>query len=165
MGLTKIRLLAYLIAVSTLLAFSYHKGKETVREKWDAARAQQLIEGQKLELEYAKKERAARGKIDELSKQLHLAKEKHDRIIADYNVRLQQSTERASVYRRQANSTTADRNHLAEHAARLDESLTKGRQVVTELRALVELRDKQLRILGRQLLNDREQINEATDEQ
>lgn len=164
MGLTEIKWVVFVVAISTLVGFSYHKGKESVQTEWDAAKAAQLIEGQELQLKYNQQEKEARDRIDELSEELRVAKEDFDRTIGEYDVRLLQSTERADIYRRQANSTASDRNRLANHAAKLDRSLTEGRQLVTELRELVKLRDRQLILLGKQLTSDRQQINEATDE-
>jgi len=95
---------------------------------------------------------------------LKLAKEEYEETINslndDLSNRLQQSEERASIYKRQAESDTNGLRDLADHAAKLDKSLEQGRSLVKELRETVKLREEQLRILNEVMSNDRKLINE-----
>ena len=78
-----------------------------------------------------------------------------DAISSQYSARLQQSEQRAKVYQRQAEGGATECRSLASHAARLDNSLEQGRQLVEELRATVRLRDGQIIELSNQIRADR----------
>lgn len=70
--------------------------------------------------------------------------------------RLLQSARRAEVYRDQAEAGAASCGSLASHAAQLDRALEEGRGLVDELRETLGLRDRQVRLLGQQIENDRQ---------
>lgn len=81
-----------------------------------------------------------------------------------FALRLQQSGERAAIYRDLSESGSAERDRLARHAAELDGSLEQGRLLVGELRSTLAERDEQLRLLGRQLTADRVLIGSGVPE-
>lgn len=90
-----------------------------------------------------------------IAEELENAKKEHETGLASlrssFDNKLRQSEKRASVYKRQAASTESERQHLADYAARLDRCIVEGQQVVGELAGLIELRDRQLELMGDQL--------------
>lgn len=103
-------------------------------------------------------------KVSSLTQELYNAKQdytnKFNSINNDVSNQLLQSKSRAEYYRKQASSCSIKSRNLAEHTAQLDEQLTKGIILVKELRELIKYRDNQLRTVGKQLLLDRELIND-----
>ena len=70
--------------------------------------------------------------------------------------RLQRTAEgRALQYRAMSKAGEAERDRLANHAARLDASLADGRRVVEQLRSTVVERDQQLQLLADVIRADR----------
>ena len=57
---------------------------------------------------------------------------------------LRQSQERAKLYQRYSQADRVKQEYLARHAAELDRCIVEGRKVVKELRATIELRDRQI---------------------
>lgn len=104
------------------------------------------------------------GKITD---ELKAANEKHAAdlaaVRADYAERLRNSEGRAGVYQRQARGSAAERDTLAEHAARLDASLEEGRQLVGELTATIRQRDRAIDALKKMILNDRTLLTESSE--
>lgn len=157
--------------IATLLAGTYtltyklgsHSGADFVQSQWDADKAKQLAAVAKLEEEYAALEAVHSKKVKELSSELETSAKEYQDALAqferDYSARLQQSQTRAAIYQRQAQGSSAERDHLAEHAAKLDSSLEEGRHLVRELRETVEQRDRTIRSLGIMLQTDRQLFN------
>lgn len=67
---------------------------------------------------------------------------------SSYADELLKSQQRAELYQRLAQSDQAKQRDLAIHTARLDRSLTEGRELVKQLTETIRTRDKQLRALG-----------------
>lgn len=82
------------------------------------------------------------------------------RLNRDYTDRMRNSEARAAEYQRQAQGTPDQCSRLASHAAELDRSLEQGRLLVGELQTVIGQRDAQLKLLGEQIITDRELINE-----
>lgn len=82
------------------------------------------------------------------------------RLNRDFTDRMRNSEARAAQYQRQAQGTPDQCSRLASHAAELDRSLEQGRHLVGELQAAIGQRDAQLKLLGEQIITDRELINE-----
>lgn len=78
------------------------------------------------------------------------------RIELSYAGGLRDSEQRAFRYRAIAEAGTDQCRNLASHTAELDRSIVEGRQVVEELRATIVLRDTQLKLVGAQLISDRQ---------
>lgn len=139
-------------------------GKRIVQAQWDeqrkrdAAAAQEIQD--KLRTTEEKHRKVQQGVADAIaqSTQEHLTE--LSRLRTDYERRLRQSEARANVYRRQAEGGAPERDDLAGHAAQLDRQLEEGLLLVGELAALVEQRDREVTLLGQQILNDRELLND-----
>lgn len=145
-------------------AWAYNRGAASVQTQWDRAREAQQVAATKLQLEYAGKEAVHRQNLERVTDALNQANTKHEQALvalrADFARRLQSSEARAGVYQRQAEAGPAQCRDLASHAARLDQSLEEGRSLVWELRATLGQRDQQIRLLGTQLLNDRQLLSD-----
>lgn len=143
-------------------------GRAEVQALWDADKKAHEVEITKLKEDYALREEAHRTENRRISHELSEAKLEHANAIAavrnDYLVRLRTSEKRAGIYQRQAEGGAAERRSLAEHASRLDASLEEGRSLVRELRETLGLRDRQIRSLSEQILNDRQLFTETPEE-
>lgn len=139
------------------------QGASAVQVKWDAENkrrdeATTKIEKRNKDLS-AENERLS----GQITKNLENSNAKYQEGLsagrAEYAGRLQQSTTREGIYRKQAQGSAAERDRLASHAAELDRSLEEGRHLVRELRETLGLREDQLRQLGEQIKADRSLLN------
>lgn len=152
----------YLLMVTlvvTIYFWGSRNGQEIVQKKWDEQKVQDKKAYDKLKGEYDVLNRQHSYETGLLTSRLQAASQAHEDELARLNdvyaSRLQQSGKRAELYKRQAEAGTFECRNLASHAARLDESLEQGRQLVEELRSTVRLRDSQLIELGNQIRADR----------
>ena len=152
----------YLLVVAlvvTIYFWGSNNGQEYVQKKWDEQKVQDKKAYDKLKGEYDVLIRQHSYETGLLTSRLQAASQAHEDELARLNdvyaSRLQQSGKRAELYKRQAEAGTFECRNLASHAARLDESLEQGRQLVEELRSTVRLRDSQLIELGNQIKADR----------
>lgn len=140
-------------------------GASVVQAQWDEQQKADAQAIQALRDEYALKEEAHRIENRKITHELAEAQKTYEVTLAEqraeYDRRLQLSTNRAAIYQRQAESGAAQCRSLASHAARLDQTLEEGRSLVRELRDTLGLRDRQLILLGQQILNDRVLLNEG----
>lgn len=140
-------------------------GASVVQGKWDEQSRQDALEIKRLEAVIEQKEVEHRAENTRITHELAEAQKTHEVALAEqraeYDRRLQLSSNRAAIYQRQAESGAAQCRSLASHAARLDQTLEEGRSLVRELRDTLGLRDRQLILLGQQILNDRVLLNEG----
>ena len=89
----------------------------------------------------------------DLIQELNDAKEKHQTIVSnlrsEFSVRMLESENRGKIYRKRAEIAGAECGALAEHTAKLDRSLTEGRELVKEFRADLE----QCRVAARHFID------------
>lgn len=134
----------------------------------EAARVKDDLDSKirQLEGDIKKKEGIHLSETKRLTDELIGSNQKHDEAIATLNAgfaeRLRNSEARANVYKRQAGGSSAERDNLAEHAARLDQSLEEGRRLVRELRETIGKRDAAIRALGSMILTDRNLFSESS---
>lgn len=137
----------------------YEAGQHSVQTKWDAQKRLDEQAINKAKGENDALSRQHKYEVELLQARLKTANESYqaslDSITNQYTARLQQSEQRAKVYQRQAKGGATECRSLASHAARLDNSLEQGRQLVEELRATVRLRDGQIIELSNQIRADR----------
>ena len=152
----------YLLVVAlgaTIYFWGSNNGQDKIQAKWDSQKVEDQKAYNKLKGEYDVLNRQHSYETGLLTSRLQAASQAHEDELARLNVvyasRLQQSNKRAEIYKRQAEAGTFECRNLASHAARLDESLEQGRQLVEELRSTVRLRDSQLIELGNQIKADR----------
>lgn len=137
----------------------FREGAASVQVQWEQDTKNYETEITRLQKLYAEKEEQHRTENKRIAYELSQANQEHAVRIAtlesDYARRLQLSSNRASIYQRQAEGGAIECRDLASHASRLDASLEEGRSLVRELRATLGLRDQQLKALSDQIRNDR----------
>ncbi len=152
--------LAVLVVLYLLYSTGYNNGVGAVEAERDADRAAQELVLAELRGQMIEKERLHLAETNEIKGQLHAQEASYSiavqRIHADYAGSLRNSEQRAASYRASAESGADQCRSLASYTAQLDLSLVEGRSVVEELRSTLELRDSQLRLVGSQLLSDRQ---------
>ena len=135
--------------------FSYNQGFETCDKEFRAYKQTQFLLVQNLENKYREQEKNYQSKTQDLVQQITESKEEYNRKLLDlersYAYRLQQSEHRASLYSQMSTGSNNSKVSLANYTAKLDRTIVEGRQLVTELKAIIELRDNQLRQCGEQL--------------
>ena len=143
-----------------LYSTGYNSGVSAVEDERAADRAAQELVVAELNGQLAEKERLHKAETNEIRNQLHVQEATYHNavqlIYAELDVGLRDSERRAAHYRALAETGTDQCRSLASHTAQLDASLVEGRSVVEELRSTLELRDSQLRLVGSQLLSDRQ---------
>ena len=158
------------IVVAALAAFIVYSifnagvaiGSARVQASWNAQKEadQQRIDDLKEQIK--QQEAIHQTDTTRISDELAEAKQKYTEDLADlrseYEQRLRSSGNRADHYQRQARGSAVERDNLASHAARLDQALEEGRHLVRELGETLRQRDRELSLLGQQLLADRKLI-------
>jgi hypothetical protein len=143
-----------------LYSTGYNKGVRAVEAERDADRAAQELVVRELRGQMREKERLHLAETDQIKGELNVQEASYrtalERLNAGYAVSVRDSEQRAARYRALAETGTDQCRSLASHTAQLDASLVEGRSVVEELRSTLELRDSQLRLVGSQLLSDRQ---------
>lgn len=96
------------------------------------------------------------------------AEKKYAKAISDQRIsfdkRLRESKDRGEAYKHWLKNGTASTEYLASHAARLDRTLTEGRELVIEFRETLKLREEQLRLLGSQIKIDRNLVKQFSEQ-
>ena len=140
-----------LVLIGAWSWFCYSSGSKHIQAKWDAETVRNQQAMMKLEAEYEAKHQILKEnqekEVNELKDKI-LQYEKTSSVLkSSLNSKLQQSESRSKVYKRQAESSEAERRSLAIYTARLDKALTEGIQLVEELSATIKLRDEQLKFI------------------
>lgn len=142
-------IIAFICVLALNRAYSF--GQASIQSEWDKAKLEYLAElsqineaNQIKELEYRRELAAINFQLSEANTQYETA---IANLTADYTNRLQQSEYRASVYQRQASSGADQCRGLADYTTELDRIVIEGRQLVTELRDTLRLREQQIDLL------------------
>lgn len=142
-----------------LVKLGEKQGRADVQMEWAESAAKHKAAMATLQGKYNALAEQHTLRLKELSDELTLSNARHKNELSqyrsDYAERLRLASNRASVYQRQAQGSTIERDNLAEHAARLDRSLEEGRSLVRELRATLGQREVTIRSLGGIILIDR----------
>lgn len=138
----------------------YNHGSQEVRLQWEQDKAAAQAAYAELFRQMDLQQEAHREVQERIARDLVQVRQQHEEALAVqrtvYEQRLLQSARRADVYRSQAETGAASCRDLAGHAARLDEALEEGRDLVRELGSTLGLRDHQLKLLSGQIRNDRQ---------
>lgn len=144
-----------LVCTSATYYVGYSAGSSEVKQQWVAEQKANTAKVNELKVNYEEQLSEYRQKTDSLSKEIYDTRTQYDNRIAtiksDYTNRLLSSEQRASVYKRMSEAGRCTSDDLSAYTAKLDRSLTEGRELVRELRELIKLRDQQLNQLGKEL--------------
>lgn len=157
-------LLYKLGAAAVILFLTYQLGFQVGRAEGERQRAEVMaaLEAQRINLAAAntKLETIHSQNQEKIDHALEAANALHADVLAadriEYARRLRQHEARAAAFQRMSQADAAERERLASHAAELDRALAEGVGLVDELRHTLELRDQQLKLLGQQILADRQ---------
>lgn len=148
------------IAGWSLYSLGSSNGEAKVYAKWESQKLKDAEYIAELRETISELEWNHRQETTRISYELSQANEAHARSVAaldaEYALRLSDSEKRAEIYQRMSDSGSTQSANLASYAAQLDRSLEEGRRLVKEFRATLEQRDQQLRLLGQQILSDRQ---------
>ena len=153
-----------------LYSDGYHKGEKHTQSLWDKDKLEYSQQIQKLQSEYQAKEQEHQKESLLINEKLSSLEQNHEKAIAtiksDYASSLQQSEQRAEVYKRQASSGTIGCQRLAGYATQFDRSIEQGRSLVREFSETLKQRDEQIIQLSNQIKSDRKLIgdNEVNNE-
>ena len=140
-------------------AWGYKKGSAHVQQMWDKERATLLATALKVEQDNRAKEAEHRKKTVALEALLKETEAQYEEALAavrtDFGNWMRVSEERAARYRSWAEAESGQQQRLADHAARLDAALEKGRSLVAEFKVSLGQCQRDLRILGEQIAIDR----------
>lgn len=163
-----------LAAVLTAVIFyviynhGYTNGANAKQLAWNNEKAQYEKTLKDMQDQMTQNENEHRLEQSRISSDLAEANKKHAvalaTVRAEYASRLRDSSERASIYQRQAQAGTVEQRGLASHTAKLDLALVEGIALVRELTETIGLRDQQLILVGEQIQNDRRLIGDGTNE-
>lgn len=144
-----------LVCISATFYIGYSAGSSEVKQQWVAEQKANTAKANELKVNYEEQLNEYRQKTDSLSKEIYDTRTQYDNRIAtiksDYTNRLLNSEQRASVYKRMSEAGKCTSDDLSAYTAKLDRSLTEGRELVRELKELIKLRDQQLNQLGKEL--------------
>ena len=141
----------------------YSAGAASVQVEWNKAVAaeNQANTLKQQRIDKAKDEYHA--KLSSVTRELEQARNATQVALANqraqYDRRLLDSSNRADYYRSLSEAGSAEREHLASYAARLDRSLEEGRYLVSELGATLRLRDAEIKTLAAQIIEDRKLLS------
>ena len=129
----------------SLITGSYNAGYDACQSKYREELLKQQVENQQ-------KEQAFNETINNLTVNLTETRIRYENTVnklkSTHANELLKSEQRAELYKRYSETDKAKQRALAEHTARLDRSLTEGRELVKQLTETIRTRDAQLRALG-----------------
>lgn len=129
----------------SLITGSYNAGYDACQSKYREELLKQQVENQQ-------KEQAFSETINNLTVNLTETRIRYENTVnklkSAHANELLKSEQRAELYKRYSEADKAKQRALAEHTARLDRSLTEGRELVKQLTETIRIRDAQLRALG-----------------
>ena len=129
----------------SLITGSYNAGYDACQSKYREELLKQQVENQQ-------KEQAFNETINNLTVNLTETRIRYENTVnklkSTHANELLKSEQRAELYKRYSEADKAKQRALAEHTARLDRSLTEGRELVKQLTETIRIRDAQLRALG-----------------
>ncbi len=158
-------LVALLVGLSLGSLGGYKHGKAVVYSKWNLSIAQEAKKAVGVSEDNRGKEQTHAIQSNEVSDNAQVSKEQYDADIAaaqsGADDRVRQSEARADKYRAMSQASAAEQKRLAEYAAKLDRTLSEGRQLAQELRATLAERDRTIHNLRQQITADRDLTGEA----
>ena len=134
-------------------------GSTKVQTKWDADSKARSKAIDAVRLELATQETQHKAESKRIEDGFNTIKEKHEKSLValqlEYTSRLRTSETRGSVYKRQAEGGTLERDRLVEFTTELDRTLEEGRGLVRELGQTLGQCEQQRQLFSEQITNDR----------
>lgn len=152
-----------IIGIVVVFIIGYFIGSEYQKTKNDKEniRNQQLIAKKVEENRVATQKHVS--SQQELFLQLQTLRKNYEKKLADiqfdYADRLRESEQRSVIYRQQQAASSNECRALAEHASRLDRSLTEGRELVTRVTGNLGQCEVIFKEAVQYLINDRNHLN------
>lgn len=150
------------LVIGSLVGNMY--GSNKVQSAWDKERADTAIQVNNVNSGFRQKEAEHSKDSNEVADNAQISKNQYDADIAAINSsaddRVRQSEARASKYAAMSKASAAEQERLAKYAARLDQTVTEGRQLVEELTATIAERERTIHNLSNQITADRKLTNE-----
>lgn len=151
--------------VYQIYLIGYGYGSNSVKIKWDTEKKETQEKIQSIQNTYTllvkTHNKASEGLKDDIIKLKKKYETELNSTKSEYTSRLHNSEKRASLYKHQAESGTTQCRDLAAHAARLDRTLERGRDLVQRLRITLRQRELEIGVIGSQLLLDRNTLDKA----
>lgn len=154
--------LVVVICLGGAYSLGYSSGSNDKQLEWDEDIQSYQQKVRELTEQLKNQEKEYRAENTRILLELNNAKKDYEKSVAvlnaNYSDRLREYEARAKIYESQAQSGKSQCRNLASYTTKLDKCLTEGRELVKELSRIIELRDNQLRLLGEQIVNERELI-------
>ena len=154
--------------VAGTLGTTFYLGSSYGERKINALWVEDTIKRDKavadLRLEFLQRQKEQAVETQRITNELRNNKASYESELRDielnYIERLRHSEKRNEVYSRLSEGGAIERGNLAGYATKLDNSLEEGRQLVKQLRATLEQREREIRSLSQQIRTDRKLIGE-----
>lgn len=150
--LTKLSVFLGIAALASIAWFQYALVTNAYTSGFETCRAQYQERLIQLQLKSKEKEKSYNDSLNSISTQLTETRLRYENAIthlkSSYDSELYKSNQRAELYQRLSQSDQAKQRALADYTAKLDRSLTEGRELVKQLTETIRTRDSQLRALG-----------------
>ena len=165
--ITNIVLLA-VVATTAITSYNkgYNSGSRDITLEWEKNKVKTQIQIDNLQDKLIQLNKEYAEKTATINYELYKAKEKHTNDINtlrnEYEHRLHDSANRASLYKQMSKAGQVESRNLADYTTKYDSTITEGIQLVRELISVIELRDKQIKQLGNLLIEERDKINGIT---
>lgn len=147
------------VSLAVLFLYGYTLGSQKQKDIYEKREKELNHQIALMKEDYRKKVEEHAKNQRQLLQDIEDTKREHEDFIADlrdeFSDRMLQSEKRGNIYRARAESAGAECRQLAEHAARLDQSLTEGRELVKEFRADLEQCRVSAHIFTDIIMNDR----------
>lgn len=157
-------LLAFILGLGAGAFFGNKYGRAIINNDWSEEKVTQANAATNQSETNRGAEQQHTAASNEVSSNAQVSQEKYKQDIADVQLtadsRVRESEARADKYRAMSQASKAEQERLANYAARLDGSLTEGRQLAQELRATLAERDRTIQILKQQIDADRKLTGE-----
>lgn len=154
-----IKKIIFLLSIAGIFYLQYSLYNWAYDSGYGDCKAEYLQEIFTLNQKNQEKEKLLNEKITNATIELTESRVKYENTInqlkSDYANELFKSEQRAEVYKRYSETDRAKQRDLAEYTAKLDRSLTEGRELVKQLTETIRTRDAQLRALGVYIQNGR----------
>lgn len=165
LGITAGALILIGSGTTTYAWFKGHKaGEVKIQTAWDLDAAKRDRAMNALLMKTRERDQQSATESVRIANDLSKTLDDAARAIADAHIasnkRLRQSEARARVYSGYAEAGPTERANLASHAAQLDKSLEEGRGLVEEFRITLGQRDREVVLLGQQIVSDRKAVSE-----